>query len=107
MKNLEKDCCIVKTMKEEIKDGNSIKMVENNENRKNKLEEVYKDLFGIEINEENANLSFKKLGIDSMQVVTILVEIQDRIGCDLYDSDVDLMKLRTFNDLMAAMDQCS
>ncbi len=100
---------ILKEEMESVKEVNGNQDFEQSEiekSRSDKLKNIYKELFGIVINEENANLSFKKLGIDSLQVVTLLVEIQEQIGCDLYDSDVDLMKLRTFNDLVAAMHQC-
>lgn len=106
MKNKKKCCCLSEKI-ECISNGNKELTVEKNDAvRREKLIKIYKDLFDIEINEENENISFKKLGIDSMQVVTILVEIQDRIGYDFYDSGADLMKLRTFNDLIRVMEQC-
>lgn len=73
---------------------------------RDKLQEIYKELFDVVITEENENLSFKKLGIDSMQVVELFVAIEEKIGCDLYDSDADLMKLRTFNDMVEVINSC-
>ena len=57
------------------------------------LKKLYKSVFGVEINDENKDLSFKKIGVNSLQVVELLVAIQENMGYDLYDSDVDLMKL--------------
>lgn len=67
------------------------------------LKKLYKSVFGVEINDENKDLSFKKIGVNSLQVVELLVAIQENMGYDLYDSDVDLMKLRTFSQVLDAI----
>ncbi len=105
MENQEKCCCGCERENREVKNLNCTDLKLNGLAIVEELKVIYKELFDIVIDEENANLSFKKLGINSLQVVSILVEIEERIGFDFYGSGADLMKLRTFNDLIHIMQE--
>lgn len=105
MVNHEKHCCGCERQDREDINMNKADLELDRVDKVEELKAIYKELFDIVIDEENANLSFKKLGIDSLQVVSILVEIEEKIGFDFYDSGADLMKLRTFNDLIHIMQE--
>lgn len=51
------------------------------------------------INKETSNKQFKDLGIDSLLVLTFIVEIEKELGKKLPDEI--LMKIKTINELIA------
>ena len=51
------------------------------------------------INEKTSNKEFKDLGIDSLLVLTFIVEIEKELGTKLPDEV--LMKIKTINELIS------
>lgn len=74
---------------------------------KDKILSVIKDVankqkINIKLTEQNLAVDFKKLGIDSIIVLSIIVAIEDKVGFRLDDSE--LMKIKTVNQLIAAFE---
>lgn len=61
-----------------------------------------KQKINIKIDEQSLAVDFKKLGIDSINVLGIIVAIEDKVGFRLDDSE--LMKIKTINQLIAAFE---
>lgn len=61
-----------------------------------------KQKVSIRLDEQSLSADFKKLGIDSINVLGIIVAIEDKVGFRLDDSE--LMKIRTINQLIAAFE---
>ncbi|MCQ3908788.1 MAG: phosphopantetheine-binding protein [Mycoplasmoidaceae bacterium] len=74
---------------------------------KDKILSVIKDVankqkINVKLDEQSLSIDFKKLGIDSIIVLSIIVAIEDKVGFRLDDSD--LMKIKTINQLIAAFE---
>lgn len=74
---------------------------------KDKILSVIKDVAAkqkitIKIDEQTMSVDFKKLGIDSINVLGIIVAIEDKVGFRL--EDAELTKIKTINQLIAAFE---
>ncbi|XQP55365.1 MAG: phosphopantetheine-binding protein [Mycoplasmoidaceae bacterium] len=74
---------------------------------KDKILSVIKDVankqkINVKLDEQSLSIDFKKLGIDSIVVLSIIVAIEDKVGYRLDDSE--LMKIKTINQLIAAFE---
>lgn len=74
---------------------------------KNKILSVIKNIankqkINIKLDEQSLSIDFKRLGIDSIVVLSIIVAIEDKVGFRLNDSE--LMKIKTINQLIAAFE---
>lgn len=74
---------------------------------KDKILSVIKDVaakqkINIKIDEQTMSVDFKKLGIDSINVLGIIVAIEDKVGFRL--EDAELTKIKTINQLIAAFE---
>ncbi|MCQ3915221.1 MAG: phosphopantetheine-binding protein [Mycoplasmoidaceae bacterium] len=74
---------------------------------KDKILSVIKDVavkqkINVKLDEQSLSIDFKKLGIDSIVVLSIIVAIEDKVGFRLDDSE--LMKIKTINQLIAAFE---
>ncbi|MCQ3907880.1 MAG: phosphopantetheine-binding protein [Mycoplasmoidaceae bacterium] len=56
----------------------------------------------IKLDEQSLAIDFKKMGIDSINVLGIIVAIEKEIGFRL--DDAELMKIKTINQLIAAFE---
>ena len=61
-----------------------------------------KQKINIKLDEQSLAVDFKKMGIDSINVLGIIVAIEDKVGFRLDDSE--LMKIKTINQLIAAFE---
>jgi len=76
---------------------------------KNEIIKIIKEVakkqkINVNLSEENLNTPFKEIGIDSINVLGIIVAIEDKLGYRLDDSI--LAKIKTANELIAAFEQC-
>lgn len=62
-----------------------------------KLKKVFKDKYNIEITSENEDMFFDLLGINSLELVNLIMYIEEALDVDFYSINVDLMKLKTYN----------
>ena len=66
-----------------------------------KIIEMLCEQFGLEASELNENTTFlEDIGIDSVDVVELIVEVEDEFGLDEIPEE-ELKKLRTIGDLAA------
>ena len=66
-----------------------------------KIIEMLCEQFGLEAGELNENTTFlEDIGIDSVDVVELIVEVEDEFGLDEIPEE-ELKKLRTIGDLAA------
>ena len=66
-----------------------------------KIIEMLCEQFGLEASELNENTTFiDDIGIDSVDVVELIVEVEDEFGLDEIPEE-ELKKLRTIGDLAA------
>ena len=66
-----------------------------------KIIEMLCEQFGLEASELNENTTFlEDIGIDSVDVVELIVEVEDEFGLDEIPEE-ELKKLRTIGDLDA------
>lgn len=70
-----------------------------------KLKELFMETFQIEITEENKDHTLRMLGLNSMDFVTLIVAIEERMNYDLYSLDVDLSQMRTFNKVLNVINE--
>lgn len=69
----------------------------------NTIKEVAnKQNFNVVLNEQSLSVDFKTLGVDSINVLGIIVAIEDKVGFKL--EDAELMKIKTINQLIAAFE---
>ncbi len=61
-----------------------------------------KQKINVKIDEQNMSVDFKKLGLDSINVLGIIVAIEDKVGFRL--DDAELTKIKTLNQLIAAFE---
>lgn len=61
-----------------------------------------KQKINIRLDEQSLSIDFKKLGVDSINVLSIIVAIEDQVGFRL--DDAELMKIKTINQLIAAFE---
>ncbi|MCQ2956714.1 MAG: phosphopantetheine-binding protein [Mycoplasmoidaceae bacterium] len=61
-----------------------------------------KQKINIKIDEQSMSVDFKKLGLDSINVLGIIVAIEDKVGFRL--DDAELTKIKTLNQLIAAFE---
>ena len=61
-----------------------------------------KQKINIRLDEQSLSIDFKKLGVDSINVLSIIVAIEDQVGFRL--EDAELMKIKTINQLIAAFE---
>lgn len=61
-----------------------------------------KQKINIKLDSQTLAVDFKKLGIDSINVLGIIVAIEDKVGFRL--DDAELMKIKTINQLIAAFE---
>ncbi|XQP56000.1 MAG: phosphopantetheine-binding protein [Mycoplasmoidaceae bacterium] len=61
-----------------------------------------KQNFNVVLNEQSLSVDFKNLGVDSINVLGIIVAIEDKVGFKL--EDAELMKIKTINQLIAAFE---
>ncbi|AAP56575.2 phosphopantetheine-binding protein [Mycoplasmoides gallisepticum] len=57
-----------------------------------------KKKMAVTINDSNINKSYKELGIDSLDLFDIIVELESEFNIEF--SDEKLMKIKTINDLI-------
>lgn len=61
-----------------------------------------KQKINIKLDEQSLSVDFKKMGIDSINVLGIIVAIEDKVGFRLPDEE--LSKIKTINQLIAAFE---
>ncbi|MBQ0045361.1 MAG: acyl carrier protein [Mycoplasma sp.] len=61
-----------------------------------------KQKINIKLDAQTLAIDFKKLGIDSINVLGIIVAIEDKVGFRL--DDAELMKIKNINQLIAAFE---
>lgn len=61
-----------------------------------------KQKINVKLDEQSLSIDFKKLGIDSIVVLNIIVAIEDKVGFRL--EDTELTKIKTINQLIAAFE---
>lgn len=61
-----------------------------------------KNKFNVKLNKSNLNQNMKQLGIDSITVMSVIVQIEEELGITL-DND-KLINLKTVQDLIDAID---
>lgn len=61
-----------------------------------------KQKINIRLDEQSLSIDFKKLGVDSINVLSIIVAIEDQVGFRL--DDAELMKIKTINQLITAFE---
>lgn len=66
---------------------------------KQKVKEILRDLIGINDFSEEASL-IKDLGIDSLGLVTLLIEIEDSFDIELDESDMNPFDLISVSDVI-------
>jgi len=74
---------------------------------KNEIIKIIKEVakkqkININLTDDKLNVPFKELGIDSINVLGIIVAIEDQLGFRLDDSI--LAKIKTANELIAAFE---
>lgn len=74
---------------------------------KEKILSIIKDVankqkININLNEQSLAVDFKQLGIDSINVLGIIVAIEEKVGFRL--DDKELMNIKTINQLIAAFE---
>jgi len=62
----------------------------------------YKDL---EPSDVTAERSFEDLGIDSLDAIDILYEVEDKFGIDVPQDALDLETMRTVGDILNVVEQ--
>lgn len=66
---------------------------------KKRLVGILSEITGIEIEAEN-DLMLEDLSIDSLRIVLLLVMIEDEFDIVLDESDLDPLKLKSFDDMV-------
>ena len=61
-----------------------------------------KQKLNIKLDEQSLAIDFKKLGVDSINVLAIIVAIEDQMGFRLPDEE--LSKIKTINQLITAFE---
>lgn len=61
-----------------------------------------KQKISVKLDEQSLSIDFKKMGIDSINVLGIIVAIEDKVGFRL--EDAELSKIKTINQLIAAFE---
>lgn len=56
---------------------------------------------GLDVKEVTPERSFQELGIDSLDAIDIIYEIEDRFGIDVPQDALDLQKAKTVGDVVA------
>ncbi|MBI2297782.1 MAG: acyl carrier protein [Armatimonadetes bacterium] len=56
---------------------------------------------GLDVTEVTPERSFQELGIDSLDAIDIIYEIEDRFGIDVPQDALDLQKAKTVGDVVA------
>ncbi len=74
---------------------------------KEKILSIIKDVankqkININLSEQSLAVDFKQLGIDSINVLGIIVAIEEKVGFRL--DDKELMNIKTINQLIAAFE---
>lgn len=64
-----------------------------------KVKEILRNLIGIDDFSEESSL-IKDLGIDSLGLVTLLIEIEDSFGIELEESDMNPFDLISVSDVI-------
>lgn len=70
-----------------------------------KLKNIFEDKFKVTITDENKDHTLRMLGLSSLDFVTLVVEIEEKLYCDLYSYDIDMSSLRTFNKFLEAINK--
>lgn len=68
-------------------------------NKTEELKGLFAENYKIEITDENADMKFGELGLDSLKTVQIFIDVEEKLGCDLYESNIDFGSVNTFNKL--------
>ena len=72
-------------------------------NTKEKVVEILRELSGVE--EINDELSFEEdLGLDSLLMVSMLIEFEEIFDIELKESDMNPFDLKTVNDAVALVE---
>lgn len=71
---------------------------------KEKVIEILQELSGLQYIDETATLQDELL-LDSLSMVTLLVELEDNLGFQLDESDMDPFRLLVVSDVIALVEK--
>ena len=65
--------------------------------------QIIADYKGLSVGEVKPDQSFEDLGIDSLDAIDIIYEIEDKYGIDIPQEALDLQNTKTVGDVMAVV----
>ncbi len=65
--------------------------------------QIIADYKGLDVADVTPDKSFEALGIDSLEAIDILYEVEDKFGVDIPSEALDLESTKTVGDLMAVI----
>ena len=68
----------------------------------NKLEEI-KNMFAEKVNNINPNMELKALGLDSLDLVELIMDIEEKYGVEF--SNEELMSFKTVEDVLKSIEK--
>ncbi|EGZ30899.1 phosphopantetheine-binding protein [Malacoplasma iowae] len=72
-------------------------------NIKNDVIKIIKNELNIDLNEKKMGINFKEFGVDSLEIMELIIKIESEF--DLSFPDDELLKLKTVNDLIGLIEQ--
>lgn len=72
-------------------------------NIKNDVLKLIKSKLNIELNDKKMDVNFKEFGIDSLEIMELVLEIESKFDITLPDDK--LLQLKTVNDLIKLIEQ--
>ncbi|WPL37057.1 phosphopantetheine-binding protein [Malacoplasma iowae] len=72
-------------------------------NIKNDVIKIIKNELNIDLNEKKMGINFKEFGVDSLEIMELIIKIESEF--DLSFPDDELIKLKTVNDLIGLIEQ--
>lgn len=72
-------------------------------NIKNDVIKIIKNELNIDLNEKKMGINFKEFGVDSLEIMELIIKIESEF--DLSFPDNELLKLKTVNDLIGLIEQ--